>query len=117
MTRRPASSSILVMAPVRLRLVASGLIMEKVRSIAIGGVLVVGMEIGVAGSIQAARRLAKGRRLLVKASALRDNWTAANALAAAWSRGDELALPQSRRHGGHCLSGRGSCLGCLRPAV
>jgi hypothetical protein len=30
-TRRPASSSILVMAPVKFRRVASGLIIEKVR--------------------------------------------------------------------------------------
>src|SRR6185369_5764552 len=34
-TRRPASSSILVTAPVRLRRVASGLMIEKVRSVAI----------------------------------------------------------------------------------
>src|SRR5215204_778110 len=35
-TRRPESSSILVTAPVRLRLVASGLMIEKVRETAIG---------------------------------------------------------------------------------
>src|SRR6186997_2977272 len=33
-TRRPASSSMLVIAPVRLRRVASGLMIEKVRSVA-----------------------------------------------------------------------------------
>src|SRR5690606_18918880 len=36
-TRRPASSSILVIAPVRLRRVASGLMIEKVRVTAMGG--------------------------------------------------------------------------------
>src|SRR5688572_15491839 len=36
MTRRPESSSILVTAPVRLRRVASGLMIEKVRVAAIG---------------------------------------------------------------------------------
>ena len=36
-TRRPASSSILVTAPVRLRRVASGLMMEKVRVSAMTG--------------------------------------------------------------------------------
>src|SRR5207342_49570 len=36
-TRRPASSSILVIAPVRLRRVASGLMMEKVRVAAMTG--------------------------------------------------------------------------------
>jgi len=33
-TRRPASSSFAVIAPVRLRRVASGLMIEKVRSVA-----------------------------------------------------------------------------------
>src|SRR4051812_50153377 len=37
MTRRPASSSILVTAPVRLRRVASGLMIEKVRVTAMTG--------------------------------------------------------------------------------
>src|SRR6059058_208060 len=37
MTRRPASSSILVTAPVRLRRVASGLMIEKVRVAAMTG--------------------------------------------------------------------------------
>src|SRR5690348_18347815 len=36
-TRRPASSSILVIAPVRLRRVASGLMIEKVRVTAMTG--------------------------------------------------------------------------------
>src|SRR4029450_5324462 len=36
-TRRPASSSIFVMAPVRLRRVASGLMIEKVRVAAMTG--------------------------------------------------------------------------------
>src|SRR5687767_4429964 len=38
-TRRPASSSILVTAPVRLRRVASGLMIEKVRVTAMGSSL------------------------------------------------------------------------------
>src|SRR3954464_13351135 len=37
MTRRPASSSILVTAPVRLRRVASGLMIEKVRVTTMAG--------------------------------------------------------------------------------
>jgi hypothetical protein len=36
-TRRPASSSILVIAPVKLRRVASGLMIEKVRVAAMTG--------------------------------------------------------------------------------
>src|SRR5262249_61733848 len=40
--RRPACSIIALIAPVRLRAVASGLMIEKVRSIAIGTVLVRG---------------------------------------------------------------------------
>src|SRR3954454_10063584 len=38
-TRRPASSSILVTAPVRLRRVASGLMIEKVRSVAMAALM------------------------------------------------------------------------------
>ena len=44
MMRRPALSIIALIAPVRLRVVASGLMIEKVRSIAIGQILIVSGE-------------------------------------------------------------------------
>src|SRR5687768_16159371 len=50
MTRRPASSSALVTAPVRLRRVASGLMIEKVRVTAMGCSGLSGVGIGRAPS-------------------------------------------------------------------
>src|SRR6478609_1504878 len=57
-TRRPASSSILVTAPVRLRRVASGLMIEKVRVTAIG--LSFGGEWGFARAPSGGRPWAQG---------------------------------------------------------
>src|SRR5687767_4537571 len=61
-TRRPASSSILVTAPVRLRRVASGLMIEKVRVTAIG--LSFAGEWGFARAPSGGRRGAQGSSLL-----------------------------------------------------
>src|SRR5438094_2102650 len=64
MTRRPASSSILVTAPVRLRRVASGLMIEKVRVTAMTGRSpVFGLE-GIGAPPSRARRQRQGSRLI-----------------------------------------------------
>src|SRR5437764_2350013 len=63
-TRSPASSSILVMAPVRLRRVASGLMIEKVRVTAMTGRSpVIGM-VGFGRPPTRARRRRQGSRLV-----------------------------------------------------
>src|SRR5207253_2850714 len=54
--RKPALSMIALIAPVRLRCVASGLMIEKVRSTAIGSVLVL-----LEGQGERVARLIKGR--------------------------------------------------------
>src|SRR6476659_9135631 len=70
MMRRPASSSLLVSAPVRLRRVASGLMIEKVRVTAMESSIVfrVGWEVGRAPSGRRRRR--QGSRLFDPAPAL-----------------------------------------------
>ena len=50
--RRPACSIMALIAPVRLRAVASGLMMEKVRSMAIGELLLNRKNWGAGGALQ-----------------------------------------------------------------
>src|SRR4051812_16768291 len=62
-TRSPASSSILVTAPVRLRRVASGLMMEKVRVTVMAGRSPVVALIGIAAAPSGGRLRRQGSRL------------------------------------------------------
>src|SRR3954447_5614847 len=66
-TRSPESSSILVMAPVRLRRVASGLMIEKVRVAAITGLLYLGL-VEFEAPPSCARACPQPSRLLLPAS-------------------------------------------------
>src|SRR5439155_819959 len=59
--RSPAASIMALIAPVRLRRVASGLMIEKVRSIAISAFLLRGRTVGIFGLITAASAASKAR--------------------------------------------------------
>src|SRR5574338_773720 len=63
-TRRPASSSILVTAPVRLRRVASGLMIEKVRVAAMTGRLLWSDWVGIGAPPSDAGARRQGSALL-----------------------------------------------------
>src|SRR6478752_6654459 len=64
-TRRPPSSSILVTAPVRLRRVASGLMIENVRVTAIG------LSLGYRGDLRAPLAAGARRRKVLRTRAIR----------------------------------------------
>src|SRR5437899_9792996 len=122
MTCRPASSSILVIVPVRLRLVASGLIMEKVRSIAIGSSLFWEWKLEWRALYKPPGGLPRGGRFWSRRAVcgiIRRLRARFGSMSEASRRtgSDELALPQTRRCRRHSLDDRRSRLACPHAAV